>query len=107
MEIIEINKFDELMNYKKNWNFLFPDYFPAYRDVKFSDDKIYFITYKNVTQKDEVIITDLKGKFLRKTSIPADPYDRNKRFSIYKDKVYYLVENEGEEMFELHASDLN
>ena len=92
--------------WEKTWNYIFPDYFPAYDNIIISDDKIYFVTYRIAGNKSEVIVTDLKGKFLRKTFLPVDPYSRDFQFSIYKDKVYYLVENEAEEMFELHVSPL-
>lgn len=92
--------------YKRMFNFVFPDYFPAFHKVKFSDDKIYFVTYDHVEKKDAVILTDLKGKFLRKSAIPVDPYKRIYAFTIHKDKVYSLIENEDKEMWEVHTHEL-
>lgn len=90
---------------KKMFNYLFPEYFPAFRIVRISEDKIYFITYKNINKRYETIVTDLKGNVLRKIFIPVVPYDRL-LFSINKDKFYYLIEDEDEEMWELHVEDL-
>jgi hypothetical protein len=79
---------------------IFPGYFPAYRDCLFSDDKIYFVTFISSNDKDETIITDLKGNILGKTYVPSNI----KIFTIYKDNVYWLVENEDEEMLELYIN---
>jgi hypothetical protein len=91
--------------WSKMANFVFPEYFPAFRTVRISGDKIYFITYKNIDKKYETIVTDLKGNVLRRTIIPVVPDDRF-LFTINKDKFYYIIENEDEEMWELHAADL-
>ncbi|MFC2155735.1 hypothetical protein ACFLRB_04505 [Acidobacteriota bacterium] len=93
---------------KKLFNYLFPEYFPAFRAVRFSGDKIYFVTYTNESNRDEVVVTDLKGNFIKKTSIPSDPYNRDSWFSIYKNQVFYLmrVEDEEDELWELHAENL-
>ena len=93
---------------KKLFNYLFPEYFPAFRAVRFSDDKIYFVTYANTDNRDEVVVTDLKGNFVQKTGIPSDPYNRNNRFSIYQNQVFYLmrIEEDEDELWELHAENL-
>ena len=87
---------------KNKINIRFPEYFPAYHSVRFSDDKIYFVTFLNSKGKDETIVTDLNGKFLGKTCVPSDIWI----FSISKDKLYWLVENEDKEMWELYGEDV-
>jgi hypothetical protein len=83
---------------KNKVELIFPEYFPAYRDCLFSDDKIYFVTFISSNDKDETIITDLKGNILGKTYVPSNIWI----FTIYKDNVYWLIENEEGEMWELH-----
>lgn len=87
---------------KNKVELIFPEYFPAYRDCLFSDDKIYFVTFKSSNGKDETIITDLKGNILGKTYVPSNIWI----FTIHKDKPYWLIENEDQEMWELHG-DMN
>jgi len=84
---------------KDKINLRFLEYFPAYRTIRFSDDKIYFVTFLGSNGKDETIVTDLKGNILGKTCVPTDI----RIFSISKDKLYWLVENEDKEMWELYG----
>lgn len=88
-------------NIKNKCNLRFPEYFPAYRAIRISDDKMYFVTYHSIDKKDETIVTDLNGNVLATTDVPSNIW----LFSISRDKVYYLVENEEEEMWELHVVD--
>lgn len=91
--------------YQKRYNYIFPEYFPAFRTAFLTDDKIYFITYKIVDKKHEIIVTDLRGNILRKTFIPPVPNDLL-LYTINKERFYYLIENEDEEMWELHVEDI-
>lgn len=100
------SKYPNWERYKKRYNYVFPKFFPAFRQFKITDNKAYFITYKNTGSADEVIITDLNGNLIKKSSFPSDPYDRTGSIDICKGVVYYLFENEDEEMWELHAADL-
>ncbi len=87
---------------KDKVNLHFPGDFPAYRAARFSDDKIYFVTFLSSNGKDETIVTDLDGKFLGKAWVPSDIL----HFSISKDTLYWLVENEKKEMWELYRENL-
>jgi len=89
--------------WKNKINYLFPDYFPAYRCIRIADDKMYFVTFLSKNGKDETIVTDLKGNFLGKTVVLSELW----LFSISRDKLYYLVENEDEDMWELFGDPLN
>ncbi len=91
-----------LEKWKNKINYLFPDFFPAYRTIRFADDKMYFVTYSGKNGKDETIVTDLKGNFLGKAVVPSELW----LFSISKDKLYYLVENEDAEMWELFGEEI-
>lgn len=88
---------------KNKVEFVFPEYFPAYRSCLFSDDKMYFVTHIVNQGKDEAIVTDLKGDVLGKTYVPSNTWN----FTFSKDKLYWLVENDKEEMWELYAEDVN
>jgi hypothetical protein len=89
------------------------DYFPPIRDLTVTDDRIYVKTYQKQGDKDEFIIMDLKGETLKKAYFPAvkEPGLFNelmgrlaKFYKIYKNKFYYLHENEEEEEWEVHVT---
>lgn len=84
---------------KDKVEYICPEYFPAYQACLFSDDKIYFVTFIANQGKDETIVTDIKGNVLGKTYVPS----RTWYFAFLKDKLYWLVENEEEEMWELYG----
>jgi hypothetical protein len=58
-------------NLKNIIKIIHSDYFPPIRDLTVTDDRIYVKTYQKQGDKDEFIIMDLKGKFLRKAYLPA------------------------------------
>lgn len=88
---------------KDKVNLRFPQYFPAYRMMKISGNKIYFVTYEKSKSygksMDKVIITDLEGNLLGSASAPSDVW----MFCISEDQLYWLYENEEEEIWELHS----
>lgn len=92
--------------YKKSFNFIFPEYYPAYDDLLFDAGKIYFLTYKTIGKMDEVVVMNLPGKYSGKTYIPSPTYNGILSFTIFADKFYYLLENEKTEMWELHIENL-
>jgi hypothetical protein len=88
------------------------DYLPPIRDLIVTDERIYVKTYQKQGDKDEFIIMDLKGKTLKKVYLPGvkEPGFGNavlgrlaKFYKIYKNKFYYLHENEEEEEWEVHV----
>lgn len=101
--------------YKKYYNRIkplltFPAYLPAIRYIFCSPGKLYVQTYRTVDGKAELFIFDLSGKFLKKTSISfiEGEFSYNDMLlpplhTIYKDKLYQLLENEDEE-WELHVT---
>ncbi len=99
---------------KNVYNFLlplrFPDVLPDLRDVRIDDGKIYVLTFeRSRSQKTtDWYIFDLKGKFLRKTSVPMKYQDtlRHYPYDVHKGKLYQIVDNEVEEVWELHITDL-
>jgi hypothetical protein len=92
--------------FKESFNFIFPGYYPAYSDLLFDAGKIYFLTYKSIDKIDEVVVTDLSGKYSGKTYIPSPTYNGILSFTIFAGKFYYLLENEKTETWELHIENL-
>jgi hypothetical protein len=99
-------------NLKNILKIIHDDYFPPIRDLAVTDEQIYVKTYQKQGDKDEFIIMDLKGNILKKAYLPAvkEPGVFNevigrfaKFYKIYKNKFYYLHENEEEEEWEVHV----
>jgi len=86
-----------------DWNqvdFVFKDYFPAFKHVRFADDKIYLASHPWRDERCDLTIIDLKGKILKKAAVPETSL-----FTVDKDRLYYLVEN-ADENWELHMEKL-
>ncbi|MCP4155573.1 MAG: hypothetical protein GY757_48060 [bacterium] len=86
----------------KRYNYIFPDYIPAYNYIMVRQDKIYFFCYDS-RLKQKIIVTDLKGTFIREVPIA----DIEGEQTIYNDKLYHIFDNEDEETYELMVVDLN
>ncbi len=87
------------------YNYVFPDYYPAYEGFAVQDGRIYVFAFPKNNSR-EVQILDLKGKLLKRSSMPVI----NAYFCIHHDRYairdgifYYLDENEETETWELHA----
>ena len=83
------------------YNFIFRDFFPAFKSVRFADDRIYLTTHPWENDRCEIIVMDLQGKILKKATVPDTSL-----FTVAKGKFYYLEENPEEEIWELEAEDL-
>ncbi len=101
VEMDKLKKFKSWESDKKRFNYIFPEFFPAFKLHIVSNDKIYLLTYQTRGKERELIILDLKGNILKKTFVPDE-----KIYNIFNDKFYYFVDNEDEEVMELHAIDL-
>jgi hypothetical protein len=91
---------------KKRLNF--PKYFPKIYQCRVSSTKIYIITYLTKGNKRECFIYDLNGKYLKRIFLPLkneSPVDHG-IFTIYNDKLYQIIENLNNEIWELHIHDL-
>ena len=88
----------------------FKEYFPAIRDIYIADEHIHVITYKRKGKMWECIILDMKGKEINKLFVPLDRYVPFTYYailySIENGKMYSLIEDEDEETWELHVTDL-
>jgi hypothetical protein len=94
---------------KKLFTMNFPSVYPAIQEFEISQAKIYIQTYKLKENKSEYIVMDLKGKEINRVFLPR--FDNTpmmsklmgaKLHTIYNDQLYYLMENEDEEVWELH-----
>jgi hypothetical protein len=85
----------------------FPDSFPAVRDLRVTDGKIYAITYKKQKDLTECFIFDTEGKFLQQVWLLLEETNilNHYPFDIKNGKLYQLVENE-DEVWELHISEI-
>lgn len=85
-------------------NLAFRDYFPAIQFFDVDNGKIYFITYLKEDGKYEMFVYNKKGTFIKRIFIPF--YFRNAiqpGALKFKDGCFYnLVENDEEEVWELH-----
>jgi len=86
-----------------------PKQFPAVRDFRIADDRIYVLTFKTVSLENEVIVFDVKGNLLEKKFLPVKEMnpERLYPFSFSKNKLYQLIFNEETENWELHITDID
>ncbi len=88
---------------KASQDYIFQDYYPAYSDFVVIDEKIYVFDYLIEDVPREIRILDLKGNFLKKTTIPKGRIS----YYIYKDRYYYMIYNEETYKWELHVEMLD
>jgi len=89
----------------------FWDHFPAMRDIHITEDSIFVISHKRKGNLWECIQMDLKGKIKGRTFVPLSEYLPYTYYpllySVYKGKMYSLIENEDEEVWKVHITKLN
>jgi hypothetical protein len=84
----------------------FPEYFPAIREMRIADGKLYIITYKEVNKRNECFMFDLKGKLLNKQFIPLKKSNALELYPFaFKNGFLYQLVEKGED-WELHISEL-
>jgi hypothetical protein len=105
-----VGSWNELLKYM---NVLFPEFKPAIDDFFVRDNKIYVQTFSQKDNKIKYIITDLDGKFLDEVYLPitrkpgSEERLQGARFHVINhNKLYYLVENEDSEEWELHVEEI-
>lgn len=120
-KIIEVLKEDPYVktqgweNIRQIITFTFADSFPPIRDIFISNRKIYVRTFDRKDNKDKYVVMDLKGAILKTVYLPALEYRYltqlvglgPKYYWVDNDKFYYLKENEDDEVWELHVTDIN
>jgi hypothetical protein len=82
--------------------------YPAIRQFRISDDKIYVLTYERQTNQNEMVVLDLEGRLIKRVKIPV--FERNPEhvfpFFIEKGRFYQLIENEESEIWELKVTEI-
>ncbi|UCH97151.1 MAG: hypothetical protein JSV88_09960 [Candidatus Aminicenantes bacterium] len=109
-----IKQFGSWENLLKMMKFTFPEFMPAIQYMEIADGRIYARTFQKKNNKEEYIVIDLEGKMLRRTYIPRvhplslkDQLIGVKMAVIRNDKLYYLKENEEQEVWQLHVYEIN
>jgi len=86
----------------------FPAYFPAIRGFSVGDGKIFVYTFKEKGGRSEFFIFDLNGKLPKTTYLllkgGMSHYQNPYFFSGWK--MYQLVENEDDEEWDLHITEI-
>lgn len=119
-DVIEQFKKDPLIKLQGGWEQIrriikpmFPKIFPAIQGLEVSNKKIYVQTYKVKENKEEYVTMDIKGNIINRVYLHK--FDNvtlvgkmlgTKLHTIYNDKLYYLLENEDEEEWELHVEEI-
>lgn len=87
---------------------VYPKYLPLLKDYRVADGKVYVIDNKKENEKYESFIFNLDGKLLKKVWLPLVDQDilAVYPFTITGGKIFQLVENEDEEEWELHVSEI-
>jgi hypothetical protein len=87
----------------------FKSHFPVIQDMYVKNDRIYVITYKMKNDKTECIVLDLQGNELKRVFISFPMiygFDFKLPFYFHNHSYYNLVENEEEEVWEIHKQDI-
>lgn len=92
----------------------FPDYYPAIMQMFVTGDKVYVMTFNTQEEpnkgvnKYETLVFDLKGKFVKTFMCPTKMQDPLRPYPmiIHEGKLYQLIENEDDESWEVHITDL-
>jgi hypothetical protein len=98
---------------KKIFQMVFLQYFPAIQGIEISGQRLYVRTFKAKDDKEEYLVMDLKGNIIKKVFIPRNlevgfraRIAGGKLSSISEGRLYYVKENEDEEVWELHVEEL-
>ncbi len=83
--------------------FEFPDSFPAVREIRIADQKLYVLTHTEENQKSLCLVYDLKGTFIEDVLLPLKTKNVLEfyPFAIKGNKVYQLIENDETETWAL------
>jgi len=84
------------------------DQYPAIRNFFITGNRIYIHTYNRLDSGDEFYILTLKGKLIHKKILPVSAKNvlEDQPYFIENGKFYHMTENEDEEEWELHISQI-
>ena len=87
----------------------FPNFYPPVKFFDASGGFLYVMTHVRKNGENEVYVYDASGKFIRKVFVKMEDINRqevNPRIRIANGRVYQLLEDEDEEAWQLHISDI-
>jgi hypothetical protein len=86
----------------------FPGYFPIIQFFFGADNILYVMTWIRENEKNQFHTFDMKGKFLKKLWIPLvyQNYLQPFPLAVKNGKLYQVIENMDEEIWELHISEI-
>jgi len=74
------------------------EYFPAFKYVRFADDRIYLVGHARKPGRSDMTVMDLQGNILKRSTVPDTHL-----FTINGGSFLYLRENDEKEIWELHS----
>ena len=110
-----VKQFGSMERVKSVYKLEFPEYLPAIESMVTSSRKICIGTFNKKDNKEKCLVMDFKGNQLQELYVPQ--LQRRKLvdeqfglaryfYSIDNNKFYYLIENEDDEEWEIHALEL-
>ncbi len=85
------------ISHHKKRKYIFPEYFPAINDLYISDNTLYVKTFFTKNGKEEYILLDLNGKYLKEVYLP----EAARHYYAFKNnQFYFITENIDEEDWE-------
>ncbi len=92
--------------FKKKKKIIYPDYFPAIKNIMCDKDNLYVITNKKEGIKQEILVFNHKGKLKKELSLKLEQEDKKHiyPYTLYNSKLYQIVEKD-EDTWELQITD--
>ncbi|MEN8223140.1 MAG: hypothetical protein ABFR36_07750 [Acidobacteriota bacterium] len=84
-----------------DWNYIFTEYIPPITYLRVQDNKLYITTYDKTGKNKKISMMDMNGKILKKGMVPL-----KYKSVMDEDKIYYMIDNENDEVWELHMVSL-
>jgi hypothetical protein len=91
-------------SFKGGTEISFPEYYPAYMNFEVDDEKLYVFDFPEKGNQG-ILILDFHGKLLKRVTIPIidiPGYIEHTCFCIHKGKIYFMIENEEIQKWEIH-----
>ncbi len=110
-----LNFFKTDFRFKGNFDYIkkrlkYRSHHPVIQDIQVAEEKIFVVTYQKKDDLSECIILDMAGKELKRIYVPLNQLEPLSfyplLYSVYQGKIYSLVEDEEEETWKLHVTDL-
>lgn len=95
----ELRKRKDWERIKQRRNIIFEKYFPCYERFLISNNHFFLITYLKERDRRKCLVVNMEGKVTKTILVKDIPL---KFISIYGDHIYYVMENEELELWELH-----